>query len=33
MVRTNLAQKIDQLMASLKTYKEYNWFGLIQAWM
>ena len=33
MVRTNLSQKIDQLIASLKTYKKYNWLGWIQAWM
>lgn len=33
MMRTNLSQKIDQLIASLKTYKIYNWLGWIQAWM
>ena len=33
MMRTNLSQKIDQLIASLKTYKKYNWLGWIQAWM
>jgi len=33
MMRTNLSQKIDQLIASLKTYKLYNWLGWIQAWM
>ena len=33
MMRTNLSQKIDQLIASLKTYKIYNWLRWIQAWM